>query len=308
MQDRRLLTLAVASALTLAGNPVWADAKIERFTHFGGVLGIGASDISTVEYLQGLKMREESNLKFTGSVLGGLQKLMGGTNGKDSIAILRVDENKHYSLDPKTKTYTEHPIYTPPKPMKHTEGTKEDDTKITKNELDVKETGQKKTVNGFDCREYQVTWLLETVNVKTQKKGKSLMTTDMWNTDDAKLKALRDQELTYGKAFLTLMHIPYTPEQAKQYGFGQVQMDYLTQEDMQKFFAKLAAIKGYPVSLDVLWKAEGSAAPDTPAGNAAGDDDGMLNLFSSHTELKSVDTAALKSDLFTVPAGYAQQD
>lgn len=305
MQSRSRLTLAVASVLALAGNAAWADAKIERFTHFGGVLGIGASDIATVEYLQGLKMREESNLKFTGSVLGGLQKLMGGANGKDSIAILRVDENKHYSLDPKAKTYRETPIYTPPKATQHKEGRKEDDTKVTKNELDVKETGAKKAVNGFACREYQITWLLETVNLKTGKKGKSLMTTDMWNSDDSKLKALRDQELSYGKAFLTLMHIPYTPDQAKQYGFGQVQMDYLTEEDMRKFFAKLATIKGYPVSLDVLWKAEGSAAPDT-AGKDAEGDAGMLNIFSSHTELKSVDTASLKSDLFTIPPGYTE--
>src|SRR5690242_5990289 len=114
MQSRLLKTAIMPSFLATAGNAVLADAKIERFTHFGGVLGIGASDISTVEFLQGLKMREESNLKFTGSVLGGLQKLMGGANGKDSIAILRVDENKHYSLDPKTRTYRETPIYTPP--------------------------------------------------------------------------------------------------------------------------------------------------------------------------------------------------
>jgi len=308
MKNHPLKTAAVASLLTLAGNAAWADAKIERFTHFGGVLGMGASDISTTEYLQGLKMREESNLKFTGAVLGGLQKLMGGTDGKDSIAILRVDENKHYSLDPVNKTYRETPIYTPPKPEKHTQGTKDDDTKITRNELTVKETGQKRVVDGFDCREYQVTWLVETVNLKTQKKGRSLMTTDLWNTDDAKLKALRDQELTYGKAFLKLMHIPYTPEQAKQYGFGQVQMDYLTSADTQKFLDKLATIKGYPVSLDVLWKAEGSAAPDTAGVSAAQGGEGMLNLFSSHTELKSMDTAALKSELFTVPAGYTQQD
>jgi hypothetical protein len=325
----RLLKTAVAACLcAAAGEAAWADATIQRFTHFGGVLGMGASDIVSTEYLQGLKLRNESNLKFTGAVLGGLQKLMGGAQGSNSVEILRVDENKRYHLDPDKKTYQESALYTPPEPEKHTEGEKQDDTKVTKNVLTVTDTHQTKRINGFDTHEYQVTWLVDTENTKTGEKGESLMTTDLWNSDDAKLKSLREQELAYGKAMLKLMHVAFTPEQAKQYGFGQVQLEYLNPADTRKFLDKLGSIQGYPVSLDVTWKAKGSAAPgaathtdgsnsDQDASNVLGaimgnaakeqtDAGGMTTIFSSHTELKSVDTASLKGDLFSVPDGYTK--
>ena len=341
---------ASCSAAVLAGVtlPAWADATIQRFTHFGGVLGMGANDTTSVQYLQGDKMRVESNTKFTGAVLGGLQNLMGGSKGTNTVEIMRVDENKRIKLDTDKKTYMEGPIYTPPKPESGEKGgsggEKDNDTKVTKNELTVKETGAKKDINGFATREYLVTWEVDTENTKTGEKGESLMTTDMWNTEDAKLASVRDQEVAYSRAMLKLMHLPASPEEAKQYGFGTVQLSYVTNEDTKKFLDKLKTIKGYPVSLDVTWQAQGSAnqggtsdsgssdadkqaaakqnlsnalgslfggsksGSSSSSGSSAGSDNGMATLFTSHTELKSVDTASLKGDLFSVPDGYKKED
>src|SRR5690242_6475210 len=138
-----------------------ADVKTEHFTHFGGVLGMGASDITTTEYLQGLKMREESSIKFTGAVLGALQRLAShGDKGNQSVSILRVDENKRYSLKTDKQTYSESPLYQPEKKGDSSGNGKDkedDDTKITKNEFMVKDTGKKKAINGWDCHEYIIT-------------------------------------------------------------------------------------------------------------------------------------------------------
>src|SRR5690348_14550249 len=143
-----------------------ADVKTEHFTHFGGVLGMGASDITTTDYLQGLKRRDESTIKFTGAVLGALQRLAShGDKGSENVNILRVDQNKRYALKPDKKTYSESPLYQPEQKEDKDSGKQDEDdkdTKVTKNEFTVKDTGQKKSINGWACHEYVITWHVET--------------------------------------------------------------------------------------------------------------------------------------------------
>src|ERR1041385_2695014 len=90
MKNHVLTKSALAGAITLAlALPLTAqaDTKIERFTHFGGVFGMAANDTTTTSYVQGVKRREESNTKFTGSVLGALQRMKSGKNGTDTVTI-----------------------------------------------------------------------------------------------------------------------------------------------------------------------------------------------------------------------------
>ncbi|HET7174505.1 MAG TPA: hypothetical protein VFK21_00705 [Gammaproteobacteria bacterium] len=311
-----------------------ADVKIERVTHFGGFLGMGANDTTSTDYLQGLKKRDESTVKFTGSVLGALQRFKHGDKGSQNINIMRVDQNLLYSLDPDDKTYTQQALNAPAKQGKpqsgQTNGQQQDnDTKITKNEFTVKATGEKKTINGFDTSEYLITWDLETENTKTGEKGKSLMTTDLWTADDSKLGKARDEELAYAKAYLKLLNEPTNPDELKLYGFG-VGPGSVTASDSKAFFDKLRTIKGFPVSVDVTWKANDTgqqnggqsggnqqASPQDLSktlgslfGSKKDDDssakssDGMTVIFTSHTEIKSVDTGSLDSSLFEVPTDY----
>ncbi|MGE5624839.1 MAG: hypothetical protein ACM3ZT_04750 [Bacillota bacterium] len=328
---------AAASAVTLlvlAPLTARADVTIGRFTHFGGVLGMGANDTTSTEYLQGEKKRDESNTKFTGSVLGALQHFSSGDKGSNHVSIMRVDENKLYTLDVDKKTYSEHPLYQPPEPGKGgengTEENKQDkDTKITKNEFTVKDTGKTQKINGFDTHEYVLTWDLETENTKTGATSKSLMTTDMWNSTDARFSKVRDEELAFSKAYLKLMHLPSNPDELKQFGFTTASIR-VNGEDAQKFFEKLRTIKGYPISMDVTWEASGTGDngtgsnssqpqaqqnPVAALGSLFGskkDDSqkqtqgtpGMTTVFSSHTELKSLDTGSLDKALFEVPGDY----
>ena len=314
-----------------------ADVKIERVTHFGGFLGMGANDTTSTDYLQGLKKRDESTVKFTGSVLGALQRFKHGDKGSQSINIMRVDQNLLYSLDPDDKTYSQRALNEPPKQDKPQSGEangqqkQDNDTKITKNEFTVKATGQKKNINGFDTGEYLITWDVETENTKTGEKGKSLMTTDLWTADDSKLGKARDEELAYTKAYLKLLNEPTNPDELKLYGFG-VGPGSVTTSDSKAFFDKLRTIKGFPVSVDVTWKANdtgqqnGGQSGGNQQGNpqdlskalgslfgskkdddsSAKSSDGMTVIFTSHTEIKSVDTGSLDSSLFEVPAGYKQ--
>ncbi|HEV2112438.1 MAG TPA: hypothetical protein VGT99_13855 [Gammaproteobacteria bacterium] len=318
-----------------------ADVTISQLTHFDEVTGIASHDTTSTDYIQGDKKREENLRKFTGSVLGAWQKFRGEDNGALDIDIYIVGDNKHYDLDPKKKTYSEDAIYDPQQQAKGGnrnqqaggQQQKDSDTKITKNELTVKATGEKKNINGFDTTEYLVTWDVETENTKTGEKGKSLMTTDLWNSTDAKLAKAHEEEAAYAKAYLKLMQAPYDMDEMKAYGFGTMSIN---SADSKQFFDKLSTIKGYPVSTDVKWEtastgAKGAASnsnaqqahPQTLdsalgsllGGNKKSDDSqkpaatpGMTMLFSSHIEIKSVDTGAVAASQFEVPADYKKED
>ena len=336
------------SLLLVAPLAAQADTKIERLTHFSEVTGIAAHDSDTTSYIQGDKKREENLRKFTGSVLGAWQKFRGEDNGSLDVDIYLVDSNKHYDLDPKKKTYSEDAIYDPsqanrggnsggrPDASQQQPQKNDDDIKVTKNELTVKDTGNSKNINGFDAHEYLITWDVQTENTKTGEKGRDLMTTDMWTSGDGKLVKARQDELAYAKAYLKLMQVqmPSNSDDMKQFGFGTV---YIDDEDRKKFFDKLASIKGLPVSTDVTWEVGGSDAKgstsnagaqqaqanqslDSALGSLFGSKKqdsssssntspaphtaGMTTMFSSHVEVKSVDNSSVDASLFTVPSDY----
>lgn len=324
-----------------------ADVTIQQVTHFDEVTGITSHDTTSTDYIKGNKKREENLRKFTGSVLGAWQKFRNEDNGSLDVDIYLVGDNKHYDLDPKKKTYNEDTIYDPQqqaKPQDPKEAArqqqqqeKEDDTKVTKNEFTVKATGQTKTINGFDTTEYLVTWDVETENTKTGDKGKNLMTTDMWNSTDPRLAKARAEEAAYAQSYLKLMHMPSNPQEMQQYGFGTVIIDGA---DQKKFMDKLHTIKGYPVSTDVKWEAASTSGKDSDKDSSSKDDaqqanpqtldsalgsllggkksddsdkkpaatPGMTMLFSSHIEVKSVDTSAIAASQFEVPADYKKDD
>src|SRR5580698_4405449 len=325
-----------------------ADVTIARVTHFDEVTGIASHDTTSTDYIQGDKKREENLRKFTGSVLGAWQKFRNEDNGSLDVDIYLVGDNKHLDLDPKKKTYSEDAIYDPsqqgkqgnPKGNAQTQQQqkKDDDVKITKNDFTVKDTGQSKTINGFDTHEYLVTWDVETVNTKTGEKGKSLMTTDLWNSTDSKLAKAQEEEVAYGKAYLKLMQLPSNPREMAQYGFSSVNIN-MTPADEKAFFDKLRTIKGYNVSMDVRWESAGTDANGKPTntdnsqqnqsqtldsalgsllGSKPKSDDsskkpaagtpGMTTIFSSHIEVKSVDTGAIAAAQFAVPADYKKED
>ena len=329
--------------LALAPLAARADVKVETLTHINEVTGITAHDSDTTDYFQGTKKREENLRKFTGSVLGAWQKFRGEDKGSMDIDIYIVDTNKHYDLDPQKKTYSEDAIYDPSQPQKAPEGgnaqsqkqqpQQDQDVKVTKNELTVKDTGKTQTINGFDTHEYLITWDYETQNTKTGDTSKSLMTTDLWASMDPRLPKARDAEMAYNKAYLQLMHIQIPEEEGRLYGFGSGTLT-INGQDEKAFFDKLRSIKGMPVSTDVTWEVGGTSAkggatnsgaeqahaqqnldsalgslfgqkqPDNSQQNQKQGTPGMTTFFSSHVEIKAIDTSSVDASMFQVPSDY----
>ncbi|HSN17542.1 MAG TPA: hypothetical protein VLV87_04975 [Gammaproteobacteria bacterium] len=353
MKSKTLLKGTLASAVTfllLAPLAAQADVKIETLTHINEITGIANHDSDTTDYFQGDKKREENLRKFTGSVLGAWQKFRGEDKGSMDIDIFDVPANKHYNIDPQKKVYSVESIYDPNQPSKAppeggtTQQQKErqqqdKDVKVTKNEFTVKDTGQTKNINGFDTREYLVTWDLETLNTKTGEKGRDLMTTDTWTSTDPKLAKAREAEASYDRAYRKLMHEPEPDANAVygMYGLGSGHVE-VEGQDMKSAIEKLRTIKGLPVSTDVRWEAggtdkDGKPTNDSDAGKDSGksldsalgslfghksdDSDqkpqaagtpGLTTIFSSHYEVKAVDTSPVNSSQFQTPSDYKLDD
>lgn len=337
-----------AACLALLPGTAQADVTIQRVIHFDEVTGITAHDTTETDYIQGDKKREEDLRKFTGSVLGAWQKFRHEDNGAPSVDIYLVGENKHYDIDPNKKTYSVDAIYDPQRPAKQENAggqgqpqkQQDDDTKVTKNEFNVKATGQTKNINGFDTAEYLVTWEVDTENTKTGEKSKSLMTADLWNSTDSKLAKAQQEQMAYTRALLKLMNLPTNPSELAEYGLNGASINgaNITAADKKAFLDKLHTIKGYSVSSDVRWEVAGTDANgkssngntqaqqggqpslDSALGSLLGgknksDDSakpagtaGMTSIFHSSTEVKSVGFDAIAASQFQAPADYKKED
>ncbi|MHB8405024.1 MAG: hypothetical protein ACYDCJ_06355 [Gammaproteobacteria bacterium] len=351
--DRKIaLTAALGMTLGLAISTVQADVKVQTITHFGGVAGVGASDISDTSYLQGHTKRTDTSIKFTGAVLGTLQKWMShAPQGGGDITIYRVDQNTQIELHPDKRTYSERPIYTPPAPGEERSAPsggasnaprrQQSDVRVVKSELKVRDTGKTRVINGFNTRNYEVTWDVETENLKTHERSRSLMTTELWNSDDPRFQQLRREERAYSQAYLRLLHLPemYASVDSRQLGLDR--MPFASEQGQKELFGKLQQIKGYPVVTDVTWaggcisgcgadnqpqsQTQQSSAPSSGLGGMLSgllaktaekqaqnqsqqkqNTDGLSVIFTSHTELKSLDTGNLSGSVFEVPAGYTK--
>ena len=346
-----------AACIALLPGTAQADVTIQRLVHFDEVTGITAHDTTETDYIQGDKKREEDLRKFTGSVLGAWQKFRNEDNGAPSVDIYLVSDNKHYDIDPKKKTYSVDAIYDPQQPAKGSgadhggqgqqqQKQQDDDTKVTKNEFNVKATGQTKNINGFDTSEYLVTWEVDTENTKTGEKSKSLMTADLWNSTDSKLAKAQQEQMAYTQAYLKLMKLPSNPNELTEYGLSNANINgaSITAADRKAFLDKVHTIKGYSVTADVRWEVagtdkdgkptsgngdqsqgQGQARPnlDSALGSIFGGGDkksdsakqpaptgtpGMTTMFHSYTEVKSVGFDAIAAGQFQAPADYKKED
>jgi hypothetical protein len=333
-------------AVLVSPGAVRGDVTVERFNKSGGIKGIGASESSVVEKLRGLKKHETSSFKMTGSVGGFLSKFAGDMG---SDVITDIDKDVVWTLDHKKKVYTERPITLPKEkeePSKRPEKGKEDKPKvrIVRNEISVKATGEKKTINGFDCTRYIVTWLIETENIETKERSKTTMTNDLWNTPETKeIRALQKEELEFAKAYMKKLGISVSPEEAKKFGMAAVagmfgEDEQAVRKKLKELQEKLGKIKGYPVVTALKWEIEAPEAARQAGGEKAGKESedvdlsggigGFLGglakkaakkkaaesseesqkganvLFDFYSEVKKIDVTSIPSSDFTVPPGY----
>lgn len=322
------------------------DVSVERFNKSGGIQGIGASESAVVEKISGLKKHETTSMKMTGSVGGFLGKITGDMG---SDVVTDIDKDVVRTLDHKKKTYTERPITLPKEkeePPGQTEKAKEEKSKVrvVRNEISVKDTGEKKAINGFDCKRYVVTWLIETENVETKERTKTIMTNDLWNTAETKeIRALQKEELDFAQAYVKRLGLSVSPEDARKFGMTAVaglfgQDEQAVRKKLKELQEEMAKIKGYPIVTALRWEVElpegarqagGEKAKEKPESvDLSGGIGGLLGglakmtakkktaesakegernakvLFDFYSEVRKIDVSPIPSSDFEAPSGY----
>jgi hypothetical protein len=344
-----LLCLAIMSPPRAARG----DVMVERFNKSGGIQGIGASESAVVEKISGLKKHETSSFKMTGSMGGFLGKIAGDMG---SDVITDIDKDVVRTLDHKKKVYTERPITLPKekeepsgRPEKGKETKKETKkekpkVRIVRNEITVKATGERKTINGFDCTRYIVTWLIETENIETKERSKTTMTNDLWNTSETnEIRTLQKEELEFAKAYMKKLGISVSPEEAKKFGMTAVAGQFgddepAVRKKLKELQDKMEKIKGFPIVTALKWEVEvpeasrqagrEKAEKESEGTDLSGGVGGLLGglakkaakkkaaesmedgqkggnvLFDFYSEVKRIDVSSIPSSDFTVPSGY----
>lgn len=301
--------------LLLAALSVFADVSVQYESASTGYRGIGAYESKGTRSVSGVKAREEANVRFTGAVLGRI----GGKKGKDTVTILRVDQDKVWTLDPKKKTYTETPIKLPPPEEEAGEadeapGKEEKPThRIKSARAEVKKTGDAKTINGFKASKHSALLAIEVEELETKKVAEYKMTSDIWTTPWTKdLRKAADEEAAFQKAYLAKLGVELSPRDKSRFGLETARLLLAAAgPEVEKALAKLtremSKIDGYAVLTETAWHTpapppaakgeqdedEGSALSDAAgAGSIGGAAAGLLGGMAKRAAKKKAKEAA----------------
>ncbi len=202
---RLLICCAVALPLVaLTAGPAWAEVKTREKTHvsLGGMLG-------KMFNMFGGKAAKEGVVATT-AVKGNRKSTMNDTTGQ----IIDLSEEKIYTLDLKKKTYEvttfeelrQKMREAREKAQKDAEAQQGKEEKAQKTEpqkelevdFNVKETGQKKQIAGYDAREVIMTITVREKGKTLEDSGGIVMTVDEWlGPQIAALKELTDFDIKY---------------------------------------------------------------------------------------------------------------
>jgi hypothetical protein len=199
------MSLAVlATVIALAASPLHADIKKEERNQvsLGGVLG------KMFNFFGGKSAREGV---VSSVAVSGDRKFM--TTGENAAQIVDLREEKVYDLDLRRKTYKVITFEEIRQQMREAEARAREaaarESKESKDEpaqkqgkemevdVDIKNTGQTKTISGFDTRQVVATITVREKGKKLEESGGLIMTVDTWLTKQVSLQEIGDFERRY---------------------------------------------------------------------------------------------------------------
>lgn len=188
MNRTRIAAALALSVLFVSAHQVRADVKTDEkgLVKFEGALG------RVVNLFGGKAARE--GVRSTVAVKGDRKATMSDTTGQ----IIDLNEEKIYDLDVRRKTYkvttfaelrrrmeeaqrkAEEDARKEQAKEKTSEPARDPNQKELEVDFDVKETGEKKTINGFDTRQFLITITLREKGKTLEESGGMVLTTDTW--------------------------------------------------------------------------------------------------------------------------------
>jgi hypothetical protein len=232
--------------------------------------GFGKMTSTTTETLAGNRKLTDTDADFEGKgLLGGLAgKTMmpsGHTGEFVDLAAMTTAQINH-----KKKTYTVTPIEKWAETQKEAQnagkteetGTekKESPIRIVKTDFTVTDTGETKTINGFNCRKFVALWTVDWENTENGEKGTDKLETATWTTPmTADLQAAQAEEMAYAQAYMKAVGLNMQDFQKDVLGtqwismlaaFDPVNGQSRTTPDPDKVAAEMRKVQGYPIVID----------------------------------------------------------
>ncbi|MHB8055207.1 MAG: hypothetical protein ACYDH3_08175 [Candidatus Aminicenantales bacterium] len=305
--------------------------------------GFGTMTSTSTEILAGNRKLTDSDADFEGKgLLGGLAgkaMMPSGHTGQfvDLAAMTTADINH------KKKTYTVTPIEKWAESRKEIEnaqktneaGTEQpkSNIRIVKTEFKVTDTGETRTINGFDCRNFLALLTIDWENTETGEKGTDRLETATWTTPmTADLKAAQAEEMAYAQAYMKAVGFNMKDFQKDVLGtqwigmlaaFDPVNGQSQINVDPDKLAREMGKIQGYPIVIDgkffVTPKVKKAEAESSSGGGIAGKLVGGLfkkkanpeeenaPTLAFYTEITALSTSAVDPASIQIPAGYKQK-
>ncbi len=334
MTRTRLTAALVTGLLALGASAIHADVRTEQKTHvqFGGVMG-------KMINMFGGKAAKEGVISSV-SLKGDRKATMSDTSGQ----IVDLAEEKVYDLDLKKKSYTVTTFAELRKRMedakkKAEEGATKEQAREEKAEKDpnakefevdfsVKNTGEKKVVNGFDTHQTVITITVREKGKTLEQSGGVVMTTDMWLTP--KVPALAEL-LQFDMRYAQKLYGPMVAGASPQDMATAMAMYPQMKPALEKMRAEGGKIEGTPIlttmTMDAVQSAEQMAEAQKSGGGSSGTPTsigGLLGGFgkkaaakneapkasttflTSTTEVLKL-TTDVAADAVAVPVGFKEQ-
>jgi hypothetical protein len=331
MRRKPISCAVLLSLVTLTASPAWADVKTREKTHvsLGGMLG-------KMFNLFGGKAAKEGVVSTT--AVKGNRKI---TTNDATGEIIDLTEEKIYKLDMKKKTYEVTTFEQLRQQMREArekaqkqasqeqgkeekQPEKAQPQKEYEVDFDVKETGQKKQLAGYDTREVIMTVTVREKGKTLEDGGGLVMNVDSWlGPQIPALKEVAEFDLKYWRQLQGPDAMGMSPEQmamvlAMYPAFKQAA------DRMQKESPKL---QGTPLATTttvegVKSKEEAAQQSSESAPKSIGGLGGMLakkmakkdenanatraTIFTAENEVQEVQTSVAASDL-DIPAGFKQK-
>jgi hypothetical protein len=344
MKRSRIAAALVAGACVLAAQSLQADVRTDQKTKFqlAGALG------RVVSIFGGRAARD--GVTSMVAVKGSRKITLGDSNGQ----IIDLAEEKIYDLDVKKKQYTvttfadlrkqieearkkaeEEARKEQAKEAKESQKAPERDPNAKEFEVDfdVKNTGEKKQINGFATQQSIVTVTVREKGKTLEQSGGMVMTSDLWLTPrNPALKEIQDFDLKFAQLVYGTLVAGASPQDMASAMAMYPQM----KPAMERMNREAGRIDGTPVmttvTMDAVKSAEqlaqeasassnsGSASPPTSVGGALG---GLMRrrqqqnqeaqggpknratFLTTSVEVLKL-TTDVTADVVAVPAGYKE--
>ncbi len=347
------LVCVLVVALVLSGQ-LFAQVKKQSKSRVT-FKGIGAYATEDTVQISGEKKRTDSKTDFKGK--GILGKMAGKLFLKSGVSgeIIDLPAMTIYSMDHKKKQYTERAIekieLPDPDPSQDVSDVeaeteeaeqRESDIEIIKSEFRVEDTGETKSINGFDCKRYKLLAYTQWRHKQTGETGTDSLATDVWTTPYSNdLQQAQEQEMAFAQSYMQAIGMDTAVEGMTRdlLGAGWLEMfakikkdEVAAGPDYEKFAEESGKIEGYPVLIDGNYFAIRPQSQQTQeqteeetdvtdvrkniGGLAKGlfgkkkkaeEPKGPQPIFSYYTEVLGVEAGNLEETAFAVPEKYKKK-